>query len=123
MGVKFYEEHSMSEARAALEARLLLWPGVEPTIQLDCPTYLFAGRPFAVLVDGAVLVPALPDHTMGAAPPEVNVQPMRQNGLALEGWVRLLARSPENVLLALALIRASYDTVRAAALNDTNDPQ
>ena len=114
MGVKFYREDRMSQARAALEARVLLWPHVEPTFLLDCPSYLVGGHPFAVLVDGEILVPQLPEEIHRAAPPETNVQPMRSNDLALAGWLRLQARTPEDVLRALPLVRASYETLRAS---------
>lgn len=109
MGVKFYHEDRMSQARATLEARVLLWPEVEPTILLDCPSYLVRGHPFAVLVDGGILVPPLPAAVADAAPPEVRLQPLRSRGLNLEGWLRLRADAPEQVVLALSLVRASYE--------------
>lgn len=123
MGVKFYHEDSMSQARATLEARVLLWPHVQPVVALDCPSYLVGEQPFAVLVDGAILLPpGLPPDVLEAPPADVPVLPMREESLALDGWLRVSAASGEEVLRALPLVRASYQLARAAADLENDQP-
>ena len=122
MGIKFYHEDRMSQARASLEARVLLWPDVEPTFLLDCPAYLVGGHPFAVLVDRALLLPRLPPEALQAAPSGMKLEPLRAGYAHLEGWLRLPVQAPEHVIRALALVRASFETVRAAAKAEKDKP-
>lgn len=111
---KFYQEEAMLEARATLEAEVMLWPQAEVSVLLDCPTYLSGGHPFAVLVDGSILVPQLSDEVLQGAHPDSKVEPMEYQGLHLPGWLRVLARTAEDVKRALPLVRAAYDA-RASA--------
>ena len=122
MGVKFYHEDGMSQARATLEARVLLWSHVQPVVALGCPSYLVGEHPFAVLVDGAILLPGLPPGILEAPPADVSIRPMREECPSLDGWLLVPAASGEEVLRVLPLVRASYHLARDAADLENDQP-
>ncbi len=102
------------EVRAALDARLLEWPGVSGTALLGGVGYITEGRPFAVLLEGVVAM-SLPIELARRALSLAGVSPLPagDDEPLLAGWMQFLLLLPEDVDAVLPWLKASYDYTSA----------
>ncbi len=102
------------EVRAALDARLLEWPGVSGAPLLGGVGYVVKDRPFAVLLEGVVAM-SLPLDLARRALSLAGVSPLPagDDEPLLAGWMQFLLLLPEDVDAVLPWLKASYDHVSA----------
>ena len=101
-----------AEVRAALDARLLEWPGASTPRLLGGAGYAVEGRPFAALLEGVVAM-SLPRELTARALTLAGVSPFpaSTDDPRFAGWTQFLLLLPEDVDAVLPWLKASYDHV------------
>ena len=107
------------DVRAALDARLLEWPGVSGARLLGGAGYAVEGRPFAALLEGVVAM-SLPRELIRRALSLAGVSPLAAatDDPRFAGWTQFLLLLPEDVDAVIPWLNASYDHVSAQPEGD-----
>ena len=113
MGMNLYDEFEIdAEVKAALDARLLAWPGVSGEPMLGGAGYAVHGKPFAALLEGVVAM-SLPPQLRARALTLAGVSPLPavQDDARFAGWAQFLLLMPEDLDAVSPWLRAAYDHV------------
>ena len=117
--MKYYDNDIMAATRAALERRVLSWPGVTTKPMFGCPCYRANDQLFAVLVTGGLVLTQLPDAVRTQVPSGLRAEPFEVNGRRMKRWLRFPVTGPASLEPLADLLQASY----AAALQNPDAPR
>ena len=108
---RFYSEEAMGALRARFEAKVLKWPGVKGRQMFGCPCY-DAGKMFAFLATGGVVVTKLSHADRAALSKRRGVAPFQPMGRAVQKWLQIPVKSAKEMDAAVAWVERSYRAAR-----------